>query len=110
MWAQSQWQDIHNILTACHEALLTSAVNDFHTIYKGDCDKFWQWLDSLTANTNTNEVCGFWAQMLKYLHAYTGFYFAIKSGNWLLRNSCLKILTELFFAYSRDKINMKSLA
>lgn len=75
----TQWQDIHNILTACHEALLTSAVNDFHTIYKeGDCDKFWQWLDSLTANTNTNEVCGFWAQMLKYLHAYTGFYFAIR--------------------------------
>ena len=26
-----------------------------------------------------------------------------RSGNWLVRNSCLKVLTELFFAYSRDK-------
>ena len=41
--------------------------------------------------------------MLRCLHAYCGFYFAIRFGNWLLRNSCLKILTELFFAYSRDK-------
>ena len=32
-----------------------------------------------------------------------GFYFAVRSGNWELRNSSLRVLAELFFAYSRDK-------
>ena len=44
-----------------------------------------------------------------YIHAYTGFYFAIRSGNWLLCSSCLKILTELFFAYSRVKYEVLSI-
>ena len=60
-----------------------------------------------------NQVCRFWAQTLVYLHAYAGFYFAVRSGNWLLRNSCLKKITELFFAYSRDKyevVSIKALA
>ena len=107
----TQWQDIHNVLTACHEALLTSAVNDFHTIHKGEknSDNFWEWLNNLISTTNNNEVCRFWSQMLKYLHAYTGFYFAIRSGNWSLRTSCLKILTELFFSYSRDKYEVLSI-
>lgn len=48
--------------------------------------------------------------MLIYLHAYSGFYFSIRSGNWLLRNSCLKVLTELFFAYSRDKYEVLSIS
>ena len=34
--------------------------------------------------------------------------FAIRSGNWLLRNSCLKVLSVLFFAYSRDKYEVLS--
>ena len=55
-----------------------------------------------------DEVRCFWSQILIYLHAYVGFYFVIRSGNWLLRNSCLKILTELFFAYSRDKYEVLS--
>ena len=37
------------------------------------------------------------------LHAYVGFYFAIRSGKWFLRNTTLRILTEVFFAYARDK-------
>ena len=56
--------------------------------------------------------------MLVYLHAYTGFYFAIRSGNWGLRIATLKILNELilnelFFAYSRDNyevLNINALA
>ena len=84
----------------------TSAASDFHTIHNGEkFDKFLEWLDNLTSNTNSNEVCRFWAQMLKYLHAYTGFDFAIRSGNWLLRISCLKTLTELFL--HTLAINMK---
>ena len=32
-----------------------------------------------------------------------GLYFVVRSGNWELRNSSLRVLAELFFAYSRDK-------
>ena len=56
--------------------------------------------------------------MLVYLHAYTGFHFAIRSGNWGLQIATLKILNELilnelFFAYSRDNyevLNINALA
>ena len=52
---------------------------------------------------NSDEVSRFWSHILMYLHAYTGFYFSIRSGNWNLRNACLPKLTELFFAYFRNK-------
>ena len=41
--------------------------------------------------------------MMIYIHAYIGFYFAVRSENWELRNSSLRVLGVLFFAYSRDK-------
>ena len=53
--------------------------------------------------SSTSEVCRFWLQMMIYIHAYIGFYFAVRSGNWELRNSSLRVLAELFFTYSRDK-------
>ena len=60
-----------------------------------------------TAPTN-NELNRFWAQMLVYLHAYTGFYFAIRSGNWGLQIATLK--TERTVpAYSRDKYEVLSI-
>lgn len=78
---------------------------------KTDKDKefeiFWGWVEILQGNEH-NQVCRFWAQMLIYLHAYTGFYFAVRLGNWLLRNSYLKLLIELFIAYSRDKYEVVS--
>ena len=92
----NQWQDLHNILTACYEALFREAMEEFS---KTDKEKkseiFWEWMEKLRGE-NHNQVCRFWAQMLIYLHAYTGFYFAVRSGNWLLRNSCLKLLTIIF--------------
>ena len=104
----NQWQDLHNILTACYEALFRQAMEEFS---KSDEEKkfeiFWEWVEKLRGDEH-NQVCRFWAQMLVYLHAYTGFYFAVRSGNWLLRISCLKVLTELFFAYSRDKYEVVS--
>ena len=98
----TQWQDIHNVLTACHAALLRLAVQEFHTIKQGNICTSKVWIDGLTTKQNS-EVTQFWCQMLIYLQAYVGFYFSIRSGNWLLRTSCLKKLNELFFAYSRDK-------
>ena len=32
-----------------------------------------------------------------------GLYFAIRSGNFMLRNSCVKEIAPVVFAYSRDK-------
>ena len=54
-----------------------------------------------------NNLARFWMQILIYLHAYAGFYFAVRSGNWLLRNSCLKVITE---SYSRDKYEVLCLS
>ena len=91
----SQWQDIHNVLVATYEALLQSAVDEYTTVNKDENKNFWEWVNKLSTSNN-DQVCCFWSQMLIYLHAYVGFFFAIRSGNWLLRNSCLKVLTELF--------------
>ena len=44
-----------------------------------------------------------WAGLLKIINAYIGLYFAIRSGNFMLRNSCIKDIASLFYAYSRDK-------
>lgn len=32
-----------------------------------------------------------------------GLYFVIRSGNFMLKNSCIKQIVPIFFAYSRDK-------
>ena len=103
-----QWQDIHNVLVATYEALLQSAVEEYKAVDTDKNKDFWEWVDKLSSS-NDDQVCCFWSQMLIYLHAYVGFFFAIRSGNWLLRNSCLKVLTELFFAYSRDKYEVLSI-
>ena len=103
----TQWQDIHNILVACHESLTRAAILEISKLGRETSDNFWQWLNDLSKQ-NKNSIYKFSSQILIYLHAYSGFYFSIMSGNWLLRNSCLKILTELFFAYSRDKYEVIS--
>ena len=81
---------------------LDQQLSEFTLLDKGDpAEAFWTWVQELP-DANDQVAC-FWSKMLVYLHAYVGFYFSIRSGNWSLRNSCLKILNELFFAYSRDK-------
>ena len=66
----SQWQDIHNVLTACHEALLRLAMEEYQTVKQGDpytAKEFWVWVDGLTGEGN-NEVTQFWGQILTYRH------------------------------------------
>ena len=105
----TQWQDIHNILVAFHESLTRAAILEFSKLGRENTpDNFWQWLNDLSKQ-NKNLICKFWSQILIYLHAYSGFYFSIRSGNWLVCNSCLKVLIELFFLLILE-INMKSLA
>ena len=60
-------------------------------------------MTTLGDNTNTDEVSRFWSGLLKILNTYIGLYFAVRSGNFMLRNSCVKEIAALFFAYSRDK-------
>ena len=65
--------------------------------------KFEEWLNHLRSHENKDESSQVWASALYYLHSSMAYYFAIRSGNWHLRNACLPKLTELFFAYSRNK-------
>lgn len=43
------------------------------------------------------------AKLYPYLSAYIGYYVAIRTGNWALRNGCLDFLAVMFFAYNRPK-------
>ena len=65
-------------------------------------ERGWDCVAKLMETTN-NEVSRFWAELLTILIAYMGLYFAIRSGNFMLRNSCIKQISPILFAYSRDK-------
>jgi hypothetical protein len=91
-----QWRDIHNLLIAVHEGLLSSAVKS-----SDDCSfSLHEFISKHSDNCNKNQVSNFWASILHYLNAYVGYYFAIRSGNFALRNACLPKIAELFFAYN----------
>ncbi len=62
-----------------------------------------KWLEALGIDSNEDEVSRFWSSTLQYLNAYVGYYHAIRSGDWNLRNACLPKLSELFFAFSHNK-------
>lgn len=54
----TQWQEIHLLILALHEALLQKAVltyisMDEMEVY--DSKKFWEWLESITCNTNKDD-------------------------------------------------------
>ncbi len=95
-----QWRDIHNMLSSLHECLLYEAVSEME---KCDITNIDDWISKKMAVDNLDEVSRFWAQTLRYLNAYTGYFMAIRSGNFNLRNAYLPVLTELFFAYSHNK-------
>ena len=50
-----------------------------------------------------NEVSQSWCNLLHFLMVYFAYYMAIRSGNWVLRNACIKQSCDLLFAYARDK-------
>ncbi len=102
-----QWQEIHLMLAATYETLLHKAVFCYIAIpshkEKIQGKHFWEWISKLTLTGNLDQISRFWSSALIYLNGYIGYYFSIRTGNWLLRNSCLKLITPLFFAYSRFK-------
>ena len=107
----TQWQEIHLMLMALHEVLLKKAVTAFKsqlqqsniTVTSYHAANFWEWVIHISSPSNVDEPSRFWAHMLVTLNFYTGYYISIRSGNWCLRNACLKGVTPIFFAYSRDK-------
>ena len=92
----TQWRDVHNMLTAVHEALLHEAMST-QSIFSADE------LQSWISTDNADEMSRFWTQTLYFLNAYVGYYLSIRTGNFALRNACLVPLAELFFAYSHNK-------
>ena len=50
-----------------------------------------------------NEVSQFWCSLLRFLMVYCAYYMAIRSGNRVLCNACIKQFCDLLFAYTRDK-------
>ena len=102
----TQWQEIHMLLLALHEVLLRKAIINYcDTI---DCSvtnyhEFTKWLQNVKSETNMDQTSQFWARITQYLNAYVGYYFSVRSGNWLLRNSCLRALLPIIFAYNHNK-------
>ena len=74
--------------------------NDKIISYSGS--SFWEWVEGSAGERNKDEVSRFWARALQYLNAYVGYYFSLDEVTGNLRNSCLKMLTPIFFAYSRN--------
>lgn len=69
--------------------------------YKGI--ESWVRVKTQMKTRSCDELTQYWAQMLWYLNDNEAYFFAVQSGNWKLRNSSLKKITELFFAYSHNK-------
>ena len=106
----TRWQEINILLIATYIALLRKAACVYcSTTQKGISSlmfylsAFWKWLDLVRSTTNEDQVSRFWAEALHHLNSYAGYYFSIRSGNWLLCNSCLNAILPLFFAYCRNK-------
>ena len=106
----TQWQEINLLLIATYIALLRKAACVYSSTIQKEIsslkfypNSFLTWLDLVRSTTNEDQVSRFWAEALFHLNSYVGYYFSIRSGNWLLRNSCLKAILPLFFAYCRNK-------
>ena len=102
----TQWQEIHMLLVALYEATLRKALLAFSSQCELDISnskKFWIWVKSVGTASNEDEISRFWATTLLMLNTYIGYYIAIRSGNWLLRNACLRDTLPLLFAYNHNK-------
>ena len=84
-----QWKDIHRIISGIHESLLRVALSQT----MGNPLQIENLVLSLKSDKNNDEISRFWSSTFEYVHAYMGYYFSIRSGNWNLRNACLPKLT-----------------
>ncbi len=94
------------MLLALYQSLLHKAV----LVYKqtmgaviGQHREFWKWISTVAADSNNDESSKFWSRMLPFFNGYFAYFIAVRSGNWVLRNSALRAFTPLFFAYNHYK-------
>lgn len=104
----TQWQEVHMLLLALHETLFRKAIVACRNTTSSEPDldnynNFAKWMEEVTFESNNDQSSRFWASMMSFLTAYVGYYFSVRSGNWLLRNSCLRALLPLIFAYNHNK-------
>ena len=102
----TQWQEVHMLLLSLHEALLRKAIIQFSDIQEPNqftYQPFQEWLKEVDKDSNNDQISKFWVRMTHFLASYIGYYFSIRSGNWLLRNSCLRALLPLIFTYDHNK-------
>lgn len=98
-----QWRDIHRVLSGLQESLMYQMVDAWEKACKKDNITWDAFLKAFKDNDNKDDISKFWAGILEYLNAYIGYFFAMRSGNWHLRNACLPKLSELFFSFSHHK-------
>ena len=61
-----------------------------------------EFLDFVTKQSNQDDTWQFWSQFIfEDCFAYVGLYIAIRTRNWELRMSCLKLMGPLFKAFDR---------
>ena len=102
----TQWQEVHMLLLALYQALLHKAVvtyNQLHDATVGGHKPFWDWLTKIASDANKDENSRFWSRMIPFLNGYFAYFISVRSGNWVLRNSAIRALLPLFFAYNHYK-------
>ena len=102
----TQWQEIHLFLLALYQALLHKALLVFNQKQDAgmrDYKTFWSWLSEVGSDNNKDDISKFWARILPFLSGYVGYFVAIRSGNWVMRNCTIPVLTPLFFSYNHYK-------
>ena len=92
-----RWKDVHRILLAVHESLTYELVKLWQESQDQTNLCFEDFIKTYTTSDNSDEISKFWARTYEYLTSYFGFVFAIRSGNWHLRNASIPKLSELFF-------------
>ena len=96
----TQLHDIHNLLLGVHEGVLNNATKS-HPDARNSID-YTNFISIAKADDSNDQISSFWVTILNYLNAYVCYYFAIRIGNFALRNACLLKLAELFFAYNHS--------
>jgi hypothetical protein len=91
------------VLTGYYHAMLRMFVQEHEKYMRSDQQPlaFEPFVANLARDDNPNANVRYLARLKPYLEAYVGFYTAIRTGNWALRNACMERLGVLFFAYAR---------
>jgi hypothetical protein len=95
-----QWQDIHLLLAALHETLWLKFLKDNNCHGLTDVEEL---MTALMDKGNMNDISRFWTQILHYLNVYMSLFFAIRTGNWHLRNTAVKQAMPIFAAFGHYK-------